>query len=75
MSDTKVNNIEDGEWSADGVGVSPGIAIGPAYLYARIALDIQKRELGEEELAAEPERFEEAVKRAERGLDPQCGAS
>ena len=59
---------EEEEWSADGVGVSPGIAIGPAYLYARISLDIRKRELSDEELAAEPKRFEDAILRAERDL-------
>jgi phosphotransferase system enzyme I (PtsI) len=58
MSDTPVILPTDEEWSADGVGVSPGIAIGPAYLYAQAILraerdlkkiiDVTRDKLGEE---------------------------
>ena len=51
-----------------GLGVSPGIAIGPVYLYARAAFDIEHRELAEGEIEDEAERFEWAVTRAERDL-------
>lgn len=67
--DEHIDKFTNGEeWLADGVGVSPGIAIGPAYLYARISIDIEKRQLSEEELSDEPERYEEAISRAERDL-------
>lgn len=51
-----------------GLGVSPGIAIGPVYLYARAAFDVEHRELAESETEEEAERFEWAVSRAERDL-------
>ena len=51
-----------------GIGVSPGIAIGPVYLYARAAFDVEHRELAEHEIEDEAERFEWAVSRAERDL-------
>lgn len=51
-----------------GIGVSPGIAIGPAYLYARISFDVEERSIDPEHVEAEKERFENAVKRAERDL-------
>ncbi|TDI77339.1 MAG: phosphoenolpyruvate--protein phosphotransferase, partial [Bacteroidetes bacterium] len=74
MPEKKPINLTDhdfesgGEWSVEGVGVAPGIAIGPAYLYARISFDIQKRQLSLDELADEPDRFEKAISRAERDL-------
>lgn len=52
-----------------GIGVAPGIAIGPAYLYARVTFEVQKRDLEEGDLDAECERFEGAVTRAERDLN------
>ena len=51
-----------------GLGVSPGIAIGPVYLYARAAFEVEHRELAEEEIEDEADRFEWAVGRAERDL-------
>ena len=57
-----------GEWAVDGVGVSPGIAIGPAYIYARDSIDIEPRKLSADELEKEPTRFEEAIVRSERDL-------
>ncbi len=52
-----------------GLGVSPGIAIGPVYLYARAAFTVEHRELAEDEIEDEAERFEWAVCRAEQDLD------
>jgi len=51
-----------------GISGAPGIAIGRAYLYARVSFDIRKRILTEEELGQEPHRFEGAVRRSERDL-------
>ncbi|QXD17146.1 phosphoenolpyruvate--protein phosphotransferase [Rhodocaloribacter litoris] len=59
----------DEEYVLEGIGVSPGIAIGPVYLYARDAYEVEKRRLAEEEVAEELERFERAVARAERDLN------
>ena len=51
-----------------GIGVSPGIAIGPAYLYARVSFDVEERAIDPEQIGNEKERFEKAIKRAERDL-------
>lgn len=53
----------------DGMGVSQGIAIGPVYLYAREALDVQRRVIAEEDIELEIERFGAAVVLAERELE------
>ncbi|MCH8963304.1 MAG: phosphoenolpyruvate--protein phosphotransferase [Bacteroidetes bacterium] len=51
-----------------GLGVSPGIAIGPVHLYARASFAVEHRELAEDEIEAEVEHFEWAVTRAEHNL-------
>ncbi len=51
-----------------GIGVAPGIAIGPVYLYTREAFDVEERRVEASEVAAELERFEEAVVKSEREL-------
>ena len=51
-----------------GIGVSPGIAIGPAYLYARISFEVEKRSIDDDKLEFEVTRFESAVRKAERDL-------
>ena len=51
-----------------GIGVSPGIAIGPAYLYAKVSFEVEQLAIDPEKIEHEKERFEEAVKRAERDL-------
>ena len=51
-----------------GIAAAPGIAIGPVYLYARDALFVEHRPLEEHEVAEEVERFEEAVRKAEKQL-------
>ena len=57
-----------GEQAFEGIGVAPGIAIGPVYLYARDAFVIEQRELEAEAVEEEVERFEQAVQKAEREL-------
>lgn len=52
----------------EGIGVSRGIAIGPAYIYTRDVLEVECRKINPEELADELNRFEYAVKNAEREL-------
>ena len=53
-----------------GIGVAPGIAIGPACLYAADAPEVEPRALHKEEaVEKEARRFEEAVERAEHELD------
>ncbi|HEX7070330.1 MAG TPA: phosphoenolpyruvate--protein phosphotransferase, partial [Rhodothermales bacterium] len=51
-----------------GIGVAHGIAIGPAFLYARESLTVVERQIDAGEVHAELERFEEAVGRSERDL-------
>ncbi|MDA1028780.1 MAG: phosphoenolpyruvate--protein phosphotransferase [Bacteroidetes bacterium] len=52
-----------------GIAVSPGIAIGPVYLYAKVAFDVEKRIIETAALNNELTRFEDAVRRAERDLN------
>ncbi|MEX1055790.1 MAG: phosphoenolpyruvate--protein phosphotransferase, partial [Rhodothermales bacterium] len=52
----------------DGIGVAPGIAIGPAYLYARAAFEVEARHISREEMQGEIKRFEQAVSKSERDL-------
>ena len=53
----------------EGIGVAPGIAIGPAYLYARAAFEVEERHISQEELDEELKRFERAVAKSERDLN------
>ncbi len=53
----------------EGIGVAPGIAIGPAYLYARAAFEIEERHISQHDLDEELKRFEQAVKKSERDLN------
>ena len=52
----------------EGIGVAPGIAIGPVYLYARAAFEVEERHIAPENLKEELARFEQAVSRSERDL-------
>lgn len=52
----------------EGRGVSPGIAIGPAYVYARNAFRVKERKVEDDEIEQEVERFEWAVSRSEKDL-------
>ena len=56
------------ELVVEGIGVSPGVAIGPAYLFAAGAYQASRTELGPHEIEAELGRFERAVARSEREL-------
>lgn len=51
-----------------GIGLAPGVAIGPAYLFAAGAWQAERDDLGREDVDAEIERFEAAVARSEREL-------
>ena len=51
-----------------GIAASPGISIGPAYVYTRESWTEDRRELDAEEIKEELERFERAVERSERDL-------
>ncbi|MEM1094713.1 MAG: phosphoenolpyruvate--protein phosphotransferase [Bacteroidota bacterium] len=55
-------------YSATGLGVSPGIAIGPVYLYRRATTQVPAEEIAPEAVDHELKRFEQAVQRAERDL-------
>ena len=65
---TDLPTTSDSHKICKGIGVSPGIAIGPAYLYARVSFDVEARTIDPEHIDGEKERFERAVKRAERDL-------
>lgn len=58
----------EGERVVEGIGVAPGIAIGPAYLYARAAFEVEERRITREEINRELKRFERAVAKSERDL-------
>lgn len=52
----------------EGIGVGPGIAIGPAYLYARAAFEVEERHIEGDDFEDEIKRFERAVAKSERDL-------
>lgn len=58
----------NGERRVAGIGVAPGVAIGPAYLYSGGAYQVERQELAPEAIGDEIERFEHAVSRSEREL-------
>jgi phosphoenolpyruvate-protein phosphotransferase (PTS system enzyme I) len=57
-----------GEVRFDGSGVAPGIAIGPAYIYAAPAFSAEPARIAPEAAGEEVVRFGRAVRRAEREL-------
>lgn len=52
----------------EGIGVSRGIAIGPAYIYTRDVIEVEFRKISPEDLQDELNRFDFAVKNAKREL-------
>jgi phosphotransferase system enzyme I (PtsI) len=60
-TDGNPGEAKRGEQSLSGIGVSPGIAIGPAYIGERGELPIDHRTIGEDEVESERRRFAEAV--------------
>jgi phosphotransferase system enzyme I (PtsI) len=52
----------------EGLGVAPGVAIGPAYLLEAGAIPVPVRKLGEEEVAGELDRFSAAVGKGQKQL-------
>ncbi len=56
------------ERRVEGIGVAPGVAIGPAYLFAAGAYQAEPEELNAADIEAELGRFERAVQRSEREL-------
>ncbi|MFT5142268.1 MAG: phosphotransferase system enzyme I (PtsI) [Rhodothermales bacterium] len=64
----KLTNADGTEVVVSGVAASPGIAIGPAYVYRRQSFSEERREILQEEVQEEVERFERSVVRSERDL-------
>ncbi len=58
------SSATEGEAIYEGIGVSPGIAIGPVYLRESGAVDVPEYSIPSNKLAAEVLRFHRAVKRA-----------
>lgn len=58
----------EGETIVEGIPVSRGIAIGPAYHYARTSITVKLRNLGDDEVEHEIKRFRNAVSSAQREL-------
>ncbi len=56
------------EIRVEGIGVAPGVAIGPAYLYAAGAYQAEPEKLSPDAVEDELARFERAVARSEREL-------
>ena len=56
------------EIRVEGIAVAPGVAIGPAYLYAAGAYQAEPERLAPDAVEAELARFERAVARSEREL-------
>ena len=58
--------VEQTERIVEGIAVGPGVAIGPAYLYARAGFEVEDRRIASEDMEDEVARFEQAVSRSER---------
>lgn len=56
------------EIRVEGIGVAPGVAVGPVYLYAAGAYQAEPETLDADAVEAEVERFDRAVARSEREL-------
>lgn len=56
------------EIRVEGIAVAPGVAVGPAYLYAAGAYQAEPEKLSPDAVEAELARFERAVARSEREL-------
>lgn len=56
------------EIRVEGIGVAPGVAVGPAYLFAAGAYQASRETLDAADVEAELDRFERAVARSEREL-------
>ena len=73
LSAEKAPAVSDGtacrEQVLRGIGVSPGIAIGPVYLYARANFKIKRHRVGEQNVQQEIKRFKRAVEKSEYELD------
>lgn len=59
---------DGGERMFSGIAVSPGIAIGPAYVFEREVYDIDESRIDPGEVEGEIERFEQAIARSDRDL-------
>jgi phosphotransferase system enzyme I (PtsI) len=57
-----------GERIFDGVVGAPGIAIGPAHVSEAGALQVPEYEIRQDDIAAETDRFEVALKRSQNQL-------
>ena len=68
MNDTDPVLTERPEIRVDGIGVAPGVAIGPAYLFAAGAYQAEPEALDQVAVEAEIDRFERAIQRSEREL-------
>jgi phosphoenolpyruvate-protein phosphotransferase (PTS system enzyme I) len=71
-----------GEVILHGIGVSPGVVIGPVYILAAGAMNLVHRQIDDEELGAEVERFEQAlidtrtqIRRIQGDLEKKTGLS
>lgn len=62
----KYQKTTDGETIVEGIAVSRGIAIGPAYRYARDEIKVNLRNVRDAEVDLEINRFRKAVKNAMR---------
>jgi phosphotransferase system enzyme I (PtsI) len=67
-TDGNLGNAESGEQRLSGIGVSPGIAIGAAYISERDKLVVSEVTIAESAVVAERARFAEAVAAAAKQL-------
>ena len=68
LQDDTTSDSASPEIVVDGIGVSPGVAAGPAYVYAGGAYQAEREHLAEDATEDEVERFEHAIARSEREL-------
>jgi phosphoenolpyruvate-protein phosphotransferase (PTS system enzyme I) len=58
----------DGQTIVEGIGASPGIAVGPVFPYSRGSITVEHRSVEAGEIEGEIARLDEAIRKAERDL-------
>ncbi len=71
----ETDNSGSGERVYSGIGVSPGIAIGPAHIFTRQAQSVEDYRIAADDVQNELGRFEAAIQRAEKDLRKIAGVA
>jgi phosphotransferase system enzyme I (PtsI) len=72
---TEAATRSSGEKIYRGIGVSPGIAIGPAHIFTRQTQSVDDYRISPDEVEQEIRRFESAIVRSEKDLTKSAGVA